>query len=779
MDVNLTRDNSIVVCPFFVKKQIIEKLGKENPFLHIKFISKSELLENVYFSYDYKALQYIKENYHYSYDNAEEILKNLQGIRNYNDKLNELKIIYEDLCSKNLLKHNWLYKNLFTNKNVYVCGYSSKDKELMNVLKKLNVCYSYINEKNINKYEHIVYRFKEIEDEVSYVFNNIGKLLEKGVSLNNIYFYNYPSDYDLIIKKYMNYYNLPIEIDEDISLYDSPLYKKFISYLDDDEIDLAYEKIQNENNFDSLGVLEKLARNIVDIKELNLEKKEFIELLNYISKKTKLKNKTYKESIKLCDYNSVFTEEDYVFILGFSLGSYPLINKDTDFFTDEEKEVLNKNTTSIKNEMEKDNLINFINITKNLIITFKEKIGKSVFYPSLLIEELNMELKDGIIDSDRYSNRLSKIEVSKYKDDYIDYAFDNEYIDALDEEELNYRKYDYHYKGIDNYFYDGKIMLSATQIERYNRCPFRYFLEKILNVKEYEDTFYAKLGTLFHLVLEDSLSKEIKLENYQEYIKEKFTTFKERYFVNKLLPQVLNVIEKNNDFDKNSFFSTREEKEKEVKFEIDKNTFLYGKIDKMIRDTGSKDIAVFDYKTSKFKFNKKKVAYGLGMQLPIYSVLLKHEFKDYDIAGMYIQNVLVDPFDINNEKPYYYSGLSISDGDILKRLDYSLGRKDEKGKHIPNSLFIEGVRINKDGVPYATGPFISKEDMEQMIEDTKAQIKEVSENIRIGKYDIKPIIFKGEKEPPCKYCDYKDICFAKKADIEEVGDEEEETQYEI
>lgn len=770
------KDNSIVICPFSLKKVLMEKISNENPLLHIKFISKNELLEGTYFSYDYKALNYVKKIYNYSYANSDEILKNLIGIKKYNDKLDELKKIYDDLCNKGLLKFNALYKKLFVNKNIYVYGYSSKDIELKEAFKVLGVSYTYF-EDNIDKvYKHNVYEFDEIEKEVSYVFNEISKLIEKGVSLNNIYLYKLPSDYDLIVKKYMNYYGLPIELNEDIYLYDSPLYKKFLNYLEEKEIDEAYDILLNENNFDSMNAINKLAKNIVDIKELNLDKEEFVELLNFVSKNTKLKNITYKESIKICDFNSVLNEEDYVFVVGFSLGNYPIINRDVDFYTDEEKKYLNKNTSTIKNQIEKDKLVRFINSTKNLIVTYKEKIGKMVFYPSLLISELNMEVNKGSIGVDRYSSTIARLEVARSKDNLLSYAIDNEIINTYSDEELNYKKYDYHYKEIPNYYYDGKLVLSATQIEKYNRCKFRYFIEKILNVKEYEDTFFAKLGTLYHLVLEHSLSKEIKLDDYKDYIEKEFPTFKERFFVNKLLPQVLNVIEKNKDFDDHSFFSTRENKEKEVKYEIEKGTVLYGKVDKMIRDTGSEEIAIIDYKTSKFKFNPKKVKYGLGMQLPVYSVLLKNEYPSYDIAGMYIQNVLVDPFDSKVKNPYYLSGLSIADGKVLKRLDYSLGRKDENGKPQYNSLFIEGVKLKADGSTYSKGPFISKEDMEKMIEDTKEQIKEINENIRVGKYEIQPIMFKGEKDPPCKYCDYKDICFVKKADIKEVGEEEEEEE---
>ena len=69
-------------------------------------------------------------------------------------------------------------------------------------------------------------------------------------------------------------------------------------------------------------------------------------------------------------FHQILNDDDYIFMLGFSLGSYPVIHKDTMFYLDKEKEILNVNTSVILNEIEEEYLIDFINNNKNIKITF-------------------------------------------------------------------------------------------------------------------------------------------------------------------------------------------------------------------------------------------------------------------------------------------------------------------------------------------------------------------------------------------------------------------------
>ena len=66
-------------------------------------------------------------------ENGKEILDNLNFVKNGTDKLDLLMSLKEELIKNDLLKTNPLFIHIFKNKKVYVCGYSSMDKQLRNL----------------------------------------------------------------------------------------------------------------------------------------------------------------------------------------------------------------------------------------------------------------------------------------------------------------------------------------------------------------------------------------------------------------------------------------------------------------------------------------------------------------------------------------------------------------------------------------------------------------------------------------------------------------------
>ena len=141
LDFSKILDGSIIICPISVKKELVKIKSKDYPTKNIKFLSKEDLKEGFYFSYGLDAISYIHENYHYSYELAEEVLKNLHNITGINDKLIKLCNIYEDLVKNKLLTFNPSFKNIFTNKQETVKNY---DKGLEKTRKDFSNMYKWI-----------------------------------------------------------------------------------------------------------------------------------------------------------------------------------------------------------------------------------------------------------------------------------------------------------------------------------------------------------------------------------------------------------------------------------------------------------------------------------------------------------------------------------------------------------------------------------------------------------------------------------------------------------
>lgn len=762
INLNLLVDNSILICPNNIKDEIIKNKSINNIYTNIKFMSKEDLIKGFYFSYDIEAIYYLVNNYNYSFDLANEVLDNLcyltiNNVKLESDKLIKLYSIYNELKNNKLLNKNDYFKHLFNGKKVYIYGYSALDKELINIVSNISCNYEFIEKRNCS-HKHKCFKFNDINEEVIYVMNEIGKLISSGVSLNNIYFYTIPSEYKLILKKQLINHHIPYEFSDKIYLNDTPIFKEYLNLLDNLDLSSAYKMLQETIKYDPIDVMGLIVNLIVDVKDLKVSSVEKVKILKYLAMKTSVKKVQYDNKIKEVNYHKILNDDEYIFMLGFSLGSYPIIHKDTMFYLDKEKETLNINTSTILNRIEEEYLIDFITNTKNINITFKEKVGKNVYYPSLLIDKLNIELVDGVIDNNRYSVKQTEFEVAKYKDLYNSYGEFNKWMNTFTNEELKFNIYNHLFKGLTSHNPLEVISLSYTKVNEYNSCPFKYFVSRILNANVFTGDFKTELGNLFHQILEDSFSKDIKLEDYNQIIEEKFKTYKEKYFVNKLLPQVLDVISKNDSF-KNDTMLSNTLVEENVVLKIDDLTIFEGKVDKIMYDEVSNSLIVIDYKTGNFSFDKRKTKFGLDMQLPIYVYLLADKYPSYKTSGIYIENILLDNEDLKNKYPYRFDGLTVNNKNVIKLIDPTFGTlTDDDGNEIIESIYLTGIKLKKDGSLYKSKHLIEEDEFDELIETARNEISKTIKDIRNAKFDISPYMIKDGNSNACTYCKYKDIC---------------------
>ena len=178
-DLNLIQDNSIIITSNKVKKEIISLINSID--LNVKFISKEELKRNIFFHYDDKTIKFLMDE-GYSFDNANELIENLYFLKNGNEKLDTLISLKDKLDQMNLLKYNYLYKYLFSNKKVYIYKYSKYDKELILLLEYINVKFTYLEDIPVSK-KPLVYQFKDINEEVDSCFNMVCNLVKNIVPI--------------------------------------------------------------------------------------------------------------------------------------------------------------------------------------------------------------------------------------------------------------------------------------------------------------------------------------------------------------------------------------------------------------------------------------------------------------------------------------------------------------------------------------------------------------------------------------------------------------------
>lgn len=750
-DLNLIQDNSIIITSNKVKKEIISLINSID--LNVKFISKEELKRNIFFHYDDKTIKFLMDE-GYSFDNANELIENLYFLKNGNEKLDTLISLKDKLDQMNLLKYNYLYKYLFSNKKVYIYKYSKYDKELILLLEYINVKFTYLEDIPVSK-KPLVYQFKDINEEVDSCFNMVCNLVKNNVPIEKIKLFKYPKEYDLAVKKYARFYNLPINFKKEMNLYSSFYFKQFLKIYENNDLIESYNLIQDliqEDNYHFLSSLKQLLIDIYGLFENKIQERSYI-----ISKAKNiyLSNLDYEQGIDIVDDD--YVSDDYIFILGFNLSSYPSVNKDVLYLNDDDRKILGINTSLDNNLINEQGLINFINSHSNLFISYKVSQGKKVFYPSLIIDKLHLEVEKNYQSDIQYSLTSSKLKVANFKDIYKKYGIDNKFVNAIENDKLNYCSYDYQFKEFKDAKNDGFLQLSFSKIDSYFSCPFKYYVNTILKLDEFEEKFTTVLGTFYHRILEENVdSASLDIEKYQEEIISSFSTYEEKYFAKKFLNQISKVIEFNKEFlDLNP--SLNVEVEKEVKTYIDSKTLLSGKIDKVIISKKDHALMIVDYKTYSMDFNKDGIEHGLYLQLPIYSYMMKKVYSDYKQFGVYIQNVLADTKEsLTNLR---LKGITKKDRDLIGVFDKVLTMPNQTSK------FIQGLRTNSVDY-YKSNGLLEKDEWDQIANLTIEKLKEAVRKIRSGEFKISP--YRLGNKTGCEYCNNKDICFVKSKDYRDI-----------
>ena len=483
---NFIKDNSLIICTNNIKKDILLYLTKNKIMKNIKFMTLEEFVKSLTFSYDKKVISFLMEKYNLKYNVVKQILKNLYFVeeKKYNNKkLDELVKIKKDIKEYIIKDDN--FKNFIKDKSIIILGYDFIDKYYLNLFEGLN--YHIINKTGKNKHE--VLEFNTIFEEVSYVSNKIVELIDNKVPINKIKIVDLPNEYSFIIKTIFKMFNLNININNE-NIYSTNIVQDYLNLYDEDknvqELLNKYDFKKEENLYVYNKIIDVLNDNLfITNKEI---KKEI--LINEF-KKIKTYSDNYSEQIEVKRINEI-NDDDYVFILGFNEGNFPVLVKDEDYLSDKEKNILGLNKSFEIINYKKENIINNIKSIKNLFISYKLKTPFDQYYPSNLIEDLKYDIIKAKNNNYNYSNDFNKLILSKELDNFVKFGEKSEELELLYSNYKNneYMTYNNNFKGIDkNQFYNyinNELTLSYSSIDNYYKCKFKYYLNNILKLDKYE-----------------------------------------------------------------------------------------------------------------------------------------------------------------------------------------------------------------------------------------------------------------------------------------------------
>lgn len=760
----LNEDN-LIICPNILKEKVVKELN--DLFVSFKVMDINEFNNNFFYAYDINANLYIMANYNKSYKESIEILKYLYFIKDIDykiEKLNELRNIKNSLINNNLLKENILFKEYFKKVNTIIYGYNL-DLFYKELFKSYNVNYIINNDnyKNID-----VYEFKQMEDEIVYVLNDIIDKINNNVDINNIKLI-ISKEYNFLLENIFNISNIKVNLKLKTSLYELDIVKEIINALKDNK---SFQEI-----IDNLNINKDILKKIITIFNKYIDiysNPNLIEILTYEFKNTYLTNPKYNNAIDIIDIDEI-DNKNYNYLLGFNNENYPSIYKDNDYLIDEYKKILKLDTSTIKNKKERDKILNIIYNSNNLFISYKEKDLFNTYLKTILLNDNFNIIKDNKIKYN-FSHKYNLRKLINEYDNYYKYNIvSNDLTNLISNyNDFKYNTYDNSFKANFNNLFKDKIVYSYSSLDNYYNCHFKYYLDNVLKIKEIDtDPFKKDLGSICHYILSKYKDKDFDFEKLWDKEIEKYNIRNNNLLlldkIKNELKYDIDTIKKQEEYSKldNYLF------EKEIVIDIEKDAKFKGFIDKLIYKEIDNNtyVSIIDYKTGNYHADIKKFKYGLDLQLPTYVFLIKNSnlFKNVKIVGFYIQKIMngdikfdikksIDDIKYSNLK---LKGYSNSDKDIISLFDINY----------ENSNYITSLKTTKDGSFQKSAKVLNTDEINSLSDLVYNHIISANKQIHAYDFHINPIKLNNEIIG-CKYCKYRDICFRRDKDFKEIIDNE-------
>lgn len=775
------KEETLLIVPNVLKEKVLKKINSLDRMLNVKIVSLNDLKKIIYFDYDNNAVLYLMSKFNYKYEVAKNYIDNMYFIEDkvyHSKKLKTLLELKKELEENKFLIHDNYFINYYKNKKVKVFGYDYLDKFNSKLLCNFNDV-SIVKKKEYDKV-NTFFEFDTLEEELIFVINKIVELINRGVPLNKIYLTGVSSEYNNEIIKLFNMYNIPIDLSNTTNLLTISMVKDAIDILKVElSFDVTLEKLRERYDLKDENILKIYYRLVAIFNNYNVLDYSFdkiIEALEYEVRSTLINKDKYDSSIAISSLkDNYFYDDEYVFVIGANQGNIPFIYKDEEFISDNLKNEVDIESTSLINDIEKKSVLRGISAIKNLVITYKLHHMDDEFYPSSLLG------LDGFCKGDRTSDSLltnsetySKIKLAEMLDDLIKYGIKNPLLELyFSTFEISYMKYNNKFSGIFpsslKQFIGNKLVLSYSNIDTFYKCNFRFYLDNILKLNKYEENFNTLIGSLFHYVLSQLYKENFDLDTaYNYYLKDRVFSSKEQFFLNKLKKELIIICDRIKEFNQMTGL-TNVFTEKVISIEKSKeiNVIFKGIVDKiMYKDFHGKTlVSVIDYKTGFTDIDIYNSVYGIGMQLIIYLYLISKSglFSDYEFVGFYLQRILSGEVNIEKDKSYIdiknnnlkLYGYSTTDTELLEKFDLTY----------ENSEFIMSMKYGKNGF-YRYSKVLSKEEMDSLIDLVDRKIDYARDTIIEADFAINPKKLSDDKEVTgCKYCHYRDICFRKNEDI--------------
>lgn len=766
-----------------------------------------------------------------------------------NKLIKEEKYRYKEIgiITKNIEKYSGLTKAIFAKYNIPVFIDEKRDlnqniiiQYVLSILEIFNKNYSYESIFNYLKlgFSDIgedIFKFEKYCIKYGIKGAKFKKDFIYGINQNNKEEINYLNEIRKKIINPLNYLEHKIKENKNAENIIKEFYLFLINENIEKKLNKKIKKLE-ENNFYDLGKeyqeSYKILINILD--EMNVIFKneritidKFIKILKVGFKNSGLgRIPANQDQVILGDVDRSRSHKvKAIFIIGLNDGVFPSINKSEGFFDDEDREFLKKEGI----ELAKGTLENLYDDNFNIYKAFttsEEKLflsyassdgeGKSIrasnlilkikkIFPNIMEESDIIEKKEKteiINENILFENLILKINKikngEKINNEFLNifeyFKLNKKYKNLLNEnlKYINYNFYENIKKENIEKIYGNNIKTSVSQLEKYNACPFSYYLKYILKLKEKEefkiqsfDTgsfMHEIIDTFFEEINEEKLNKItdeeiekiiqkiineklLKINNYIFTATEKYKLLVERLkrvIIKSLKYIIQTLVQSEFKLEGTEVEFSEKGKYKPIILNLGdgKTIEIIGKIDRIdiAQDANNRYVRIIDYKSSVKNIKLDEVYGGLQLQLITYLDAVC-KIEDFVPAGVLYFNLLEQMISekskITEEEiekkikaNFKMKGLILADANVIKMHDKNL-----------NSGYssLVPVMLTKDGTPSLKRSSVAtKEEFAKLQNYTDKTIKNIAKEILNGKIELKP--YYKDRKTPCEYCSYKTMC---------------------
>ena len=482
-------------------------------------------------------------------------------------------------------------------------------------------------------------------------------------------------------------------------------------------------------------------------------------------------------------------------VANFQDGDFYSSFSDKNVLSDLELVAVGANPSYVKTELDKRKKINFIRYNRIAFLSRPIQHLNDKIYDSPFVKEGQWKGEFPISkvrwnQEGNYPEEAEKI----YRADCLDHAFYRKPYDGL-------LGYDHQFKKGDKSLYPEVRRHSATRLERYISCPFKFLLDAYFPA-DVSSLSSRLLGVLNHAMMtslygqEDDFDRRFdeEAEKYKNsYIQEAGEFPKQEEVSLRIYKHWLRrVFSEIRDVGVGHLTSPKEIAEQPVLFALKdgdgKEYPFSGRIDKLLfTGTGDKRYyTIIDYKSGGEKFQTKHIFLGPSIQLPLYYLalqqgknreLLQENGKEAEFGGMLIQHVYGSTLKkmIVKDGACSYQALGtvikgagcVSDDPLYWQYTCEDGLTKEKGlPGVRGGAFMSGKGLfggeegKRSVLPKADYPLSS------LLKDAEGAAISTIHHIENGEFPIAPTssdLSGNVRKLSCMYCSYGDICFRSSA----------------